>query len=475
MLRAGIEAENEARVTFDLDRLAEATELYERSCRAGKAHACYFFERLTYVRGSSVREFQWRETRFRAACEAGDARACFFWGQAFDDEGGRGIEAVRALKLYRKACAGGYEYACQRAAGLHVVLWSHPVSVVELRELTARSCRAGYGRACVVQANLVKAGRGGPRDVPRSRKLLAMACRRGQDDACVRLAKRHMYRVRKGIEPRASLKARAELEALSEPLAMACSRGHSTACMTAVGLAMEPLPVPQRDRARELLTAGCLEGGIPAACRRLTVADVDGELPSTAPAEEARAQRKKVRFALGEAMKREREQVRTQLTRRCDGGESVACQRLAMSSRAPGETAIARRKRLESLREKARALKTGELRFWFEYYRKRCFEERVLAACGQMVGRRASFSDLSGTDAVVNDAERVLRKLLQERTERRVKRFRKDCAAKEAFACYRLADELRRHGPDTPANRADAAVARAKAERYERKLRESFR
>ena len=468
-----MEAEREHGTRYDPEQRDRAAELYERACLGGLEHACFFFEQLTVAKRLSAAEFKERQARFRPRCEAGDARACFMWGMAFDDERGFGLEAPRALALYRRACDGGYAYACAEAAKLHVVLWDHPVSVVESRRLVQQACDAGYGRACVVAANFVRAGRGGPRDVPRSRRLLGAACRRGQPDACVRLAKRHIYRDRKGIEPGASALARGELDQLSEPLSRMCGLGHQSACATAVGLVTQPLPEADLKRARDLLEQACRQGRSPSACDRLSVGVLSGRFRAP-PRWKSEPSETRIKYIEG-LRARHGKQRSVRLGRRCSAGYPDACRQLALMPRIKGETGVQRIQRLDALRERSRRSLRNNQAFELAYYRKGCFEGSRVRACGALASAaRAKGSERRDPELSEKAGQRYL-SLLKARTDARVRAARQRCRQDDAFSCYRLAAELKRGGTSSAAVRREIERARVKARRLEKDLRARFR
>lgn len=244
--------------------LADALDLYEDGCDAGRAASCYRLG-LLYAKGKgsvAVDPVRSREV-FERACQGGSAEACSDLGGSLLSGTGAAPDLPRGVDLVRKACEGGSSAGCAHLAQAHAEGRGLPKDDNQALELYLEACNMGDAGGCFNSGLRYEALRGQSlQNGLRAFVTYQRACDLGDPAACTKTGLLHELGQDTPEDPE---QARAFYRRACD--GTDCSAGDLAGCFH-LGVLLRKGSGGERDEARaaELLRRAC-NGGHEEACR----------------------------------------------------------------------------------------------------------------------------------------------------------------------------------------------------------------
>lgn len=173
--------------------LADALDLYEDGCEAGRAASCYRLGALYDTGPGAVPADPVRGRElFERACQGGSAKACAEIGGDLLSGTGVPADAPRGVDLVRKACEAGSAAGCTHLARAHAEGLGVPKDDNQALELYLEACNMGDAGGCFNSGLRYEALRGeSPQNGFRAFVTYERACDLGDPRACTKMGLLH--------------------------------------------------------------------------------------------------------------------------------------------------------------------------------------------------------------------------------------------------------------------------------------------
>lgn len=172
---------------------ARAADLFEKSCAAGVALACYARakQQLRDVQSGKVRPDTAGRAKVREfadkACEMGDGWACFSVAEWYLSEGPQAVlpkDATRAVAFLRRGCDLGHGPSCSALGKMLVEGKLAAKDVAVAVGVLQRACEGGQSEDCLDLGDILRKGQGAPKDGVKAIAAYRRGCSLGDMRAC---------------------------------------------------------------------------------------------------------------------------------------------------------------------------------------------------------------------------------------------------------------------------------------------------